>query len=34
MMNDKPIYTFNVKKELKDKKDEIIKDILKAKHKL
>ena len=33
MMNDKPVYTFNMKKELKDKKDEIIKDILKAKRK-
>ena len=29
----KPVYTFNVKEELKDKKDDIIKDILKAKRK-
>ena len=33
MKKNKPVYTCNVKKELKDKKDEIIKDILKAKRK-
>jgi len=29
---DKPVYKFNLKKELKNKKEEIVKDILTSKH--
>ena len=29
---DRPVYKLNLKKELKNKKEEIVRDILKAKH--